>query len=67
MMAHSGRMIAKKLRRRSWPRLRWPREATGLNPNREMADQPGAIQMPAGVQAGALAGIEALRARLQVS
>jgi len=51
MMAHSHAvMIAKKLGKTLVaPVLPIAVNATGLNPNREMADQPGAIQMPADV------------------
>jgi creatinine amidohydrolase/Fe(II)-dependent formamide hydrolase-like protein len=51
MMAHSHAvMIAKKLGKTLVaPVLPVAVNATGLNPNREMADQPGAIQMPADV------------------
>ncbi len=50
-MAHSHAiMIAKKLGKTLVaPTLPIAVNATGLNPNREMADQPGAIQMPAEV------------------
>ena len=51
MMAHSHAvMIAKKLGKTLVaPVLPVAVNATGLNANREMADQPGAIQMPADV------------------
>ncbi len=51
MMAHShADMIARKLGRTLVaPVLPIAVNATGLNANREMADQPGAIQMPADV------------------
>jgi creatinine amidohydrolase len=51
LMAHSHAvMIAKKLGKTLVaPVLPVAVNATGLNPNREMADQPGAIQMPAEV------------------
>src|SRR4249920_1051787 len=51
MMAHSHAvMIAKKLGKTLVaPVLPVAVNATGLNPNREMADQAGAIQMPADV------------------
>ncbi len=51
MMAHSHAvMIAKKLGKTLVaPVLPVAVNATGLNPAREMADQPGAIQMPADV------------------